>query len=96
VRGRLAPLVRLAAVLTDVPPSRETTGVGVAVGLRGHCVVVEVDEVIDLVTLADETLPRGWSAGWATTAVRRPTGLVPVLDVGWLADLLDQGVETTA
>lgn len=96
-RGRLVPLVHLAAAIGEgaPPPTVGTTAVVVLVG--DHRILLEVDEATDLTTAPETPLPRGWRGRWAAGAVRRDQGLVPILDLDWLAGCLTPGaVSATA
>lgn len=93
-RGRLVPLVHLAAAVGNGPPPPEPGGTGVAVRLAGGRVLLEVDEATELTGVAEEPLPRGWRGRWASGAVRQEGTLVPILDLGWLAERLTGGAES--
>lgn len=94
--GKLAPVVCLDAILSTGTAPAGPSGVGVALLLGDRRVILEVDEVADLAALGDEPLPDAWRGGWAAAAVRHAGALVPVLDVAWLAAVLDEGAQTTA
>lgn len=92
VRGKLLPVAHLGAMLADAaaPPEAGTAGLVVASAERRF--VLEVDEAVDLVTVAPEALPHGWRDTWASTAVRTTGTLVPVIDLEWVAGRLTRPV----
>ena len=48
-------------------------------------------EATELRVADAEPLPHGWSGRWAAGTVRQTGGLVPILDVEWLAERLTGG-----
>jgi chemotaxis signal transduction protein len=90
-RGRLVPLVHLGAAVGGAPPPAALGTTGVAVRLQGRHVLLEVDEATELRVADAEPLPHGWSGRWAAGTVRQTGGLVPILDVEWLAERLTGG-----
>ena len=96
LRGRLVPLVHLAAAVGLGEPMPAASAVGVALRTNAGRFVVEVDDVTDLAMTAPVALPRGWQHGWATHAVRRAGEVVPVLDVDWVVEHLVHGAEGSA
>jgi len=95
IRGRLVPVVHLASAVGIGAMSPEAGAIGVAVRVAERRLVMEVDEVIDLVVLPEEPLPRGWHGRWATNALRRGRDIVPVLDIEWVVERLVRGAEGT-
>jgi chemotaxis signal transduction protein len=93
-RGRLVPLVHLAAALSDGPPPPEPGITGVAVRVGGRRVLLEVDDATELSGAEEEPLPHGWRGRWAAGAVRQAGTLVPILDFAWLAERLAGGAES--
>jgi chemotaxis signal transduction protein len=90
-RGRLVPLVHLAAAVSDAAPPPTRGATGVAVQVAGRRVLLEVDEATELTGADEEPLPHGWRGRWASGAVRQTGTLVPILDLGWLAERLMGG-----
>lgn len=95
VRGRLVPLVHLAAALGIGALGPVVGAVGLVVRADGRRLVLEVDEAVDLADARDEGLPRGWQGSWAAGALRLAHGVVPIVDVEWLVERLVQGAEGT-
>ena len=90
LRGRLVPLVHLAAFLsgTDVPVAEGTavrTVVLVELG-AGKQVAFEVDDVDAVVREQPLPVPRGQALPWAAGVAEQPEGLVPILDLDALGD----------
>jgi len=88
LHGRFVPLVHLAALLGDGTPPAAVGDTGVAVRVRGRALLLEVDEATDLAVVPETPLPEGWRGRWATGALRQAAGLVPILDLEWLAERL--------
>lgn len=92
IRGKLAPLVHLGALLdgTACPPTVGEAGVVIAVGDRQICLEVEaVEEVLREPALP---VPPGAEAlPWALGVTRGPDGLIPVLDLPALGGRLADG-----
>lgn len=87
-RGRLAPLVHVGAAVTDGTPPSPVGTTAVAVHAGGRRILLEVEAAADVIAAPETPLPQGWRGQWAAGAVRRPEGLVPVLDLEWLATRL--------
>ena len=92
LRGRLVPLVHLAAFLSgaDVPVAEGTavrTVVLVELG-AGKQVAFEVDDVDAVVREQPLPVPRGQTLPWAAGVAEQPggRGLVPILDLDALGD----------
>jgi chemotaxis signal transduction protein len=86
LRGRLVPLVHLAAFLGQRTPPVERGRAVVLVELHGRLVAFEVDDAEAVVREAALPLPEGESLPWATGVAPRPDGLVPILDLDALGD----------
>jgi chemotaxis signal transduction protein len=85
-RGRLVPLVHLAALLAGrtAPPERGRTAVLVRVGTRQ--VAFEVDDAEEVVREGPLPVPAGDDLPWAQGVARQRGGLVPVLDLDALQE----------
>jgi chemotaxis signal transduction protein len=92
-RGRLVPLVHLGAAISDGPLPSTVCAMAIAVLVSGRRMLLEVDEAADVVMAPEAPLPQGWHGGWAVGAIRRPEGLVPVLDLDWLMARLTRAAE---
>ena len=91
LRGRLVPLVHLAAFLSggDVPLATGNavrTVVLVELGTGGKQVAFEVDDVDAVVREQPLPVPRGQALPWASGVAEQPDGLVPILDLDALGD----------
>ena len=98
LRGRLVPLIHLAAFLTgSEAPSAAAGGAGGAGGVRtivlvelgasGRQVAFEVDDADAVVREQPLPVPRGQTLPWAAgVAEREGGGLVPILDLDALGD----------
>jgi chemotaxis signal transduction protein len=86
LRGRLVPLVHLAAFLGQRTPPVERGRAVVLVELQGRLVAFEVDDAEAVVREAALPLPEGESLPWATGVAPRQDGLVPILDLDALGD----------
>ena len=86
LRGRLVPLVHLAAFLGRRAPPVERGRAVVVVELHGRLVAFEVDDAEAVVREAPLPLPEGESLPWATGVAPRQDGLVPILDLDALGD----------
>ena len=95
VRGRLLPLVHLAALLEGVERPEVAGDVAVLVRAGGQELCVEVDDA-ETVVSAELIGGRGDArGGWALGVVRDDGALVPVIDVpGLVARMTDPGDET--
>jgi chemotaxis signal transduction protein len=90
LRGRLVPLVHLAAFLTGraAPPIPEHRTV-VLVELGGRPVALEVDEADAVVREQPLPVPRGQMLPWAAGVAEGEEGeLVPILDFDALSEKL--------
>ncbi len=86
-RGRMLSLLNLGALLGAEMPGHSTGGMLVVARVGGVEVALEVDE-IDAAP-ADTVLPPPEHASlqsWASGAVRRPEGWVPILNLDGLAE----------
>ena len=86
LRGRLVPLLHLAAFLGQRTPPVERGRAVVLVELHGRLVAFEVDDAEAVVREAALPLPEGESLPWATGVAPRQDGLVPILDLDALGD----------
>jgi chemotaxis signal transduction protein len=93
-RGHLVPLFHLGALLTGGNGGPDVCLTGVLMEVQGRQICLEVDDA-DFVT--EEQLmpvPPGESMPWATAVVRRPEGLIPILNLNALADRLAEAHPT--
>jgi len=86
LRGRLVPLIHLAALLGDRPPPSDRGRSAVLVRLRGRYVAFEVDDADEVVREHALPVPPGQSLPWAAGVAQRDGGLVPILDLETLGD----------
>jgi len=95
LRGRLVPLIHLAAFLTgaDAPPATTLAGesvvrtvVLVELGASGRQVAFEVDDADAVVREQPLPVPRGQTLPWAAGVGEHEDGLVPILDLDALGD----------
>ena len=89
-RGRLMPVLSLKA-LVEGKSGDEPTAIVLQLGGRFCCLLVDDAEAIvegDLLPV-----PPGESLSWATAVVRRPEGLVPLLDIDALSERLTTSEE---
>lgn len=93
LRGRLVPLVHLAAFLSgsDVPLAagnavRTVVLVELGTGRGAKQVAFEVDDVDAVVREQPLPVPRGQALPWAVGVAAQPEGLVPILDLDALGD----------
>jgi chemotaxis signal transduction protein len=86
LRGRLVPLVHLAAFLGRRAPPPERGRAAVLVRLGGRFVAFEVDDADEVVREVPLPVPEGASLPWAAGVASREDGLVPILDLEALGD----------
>ncbi|MEP6571123.1 MAG: chemotaxis protein CheW [Gemmatimonadota bacterium] len=87
-RGHLVPIFHLGALLRGGPIGENPTAAGVLVDVQGLSICLEVDEA-DFVSDGERLpVPPGESMPWATSVVRRPEGLIPILNLSALAERL--------
>ena len=93
LRGRLVPLVHLAAFLTGTEAPAGPTGgtrtvVLVELGASGKQVAFEVDDADAVVREQPLPVPRGQTLPWAAGVAEQEGGggLVPILDLDALGD----------
>src|SRR5712664_3029929 len=91
LRGRLVPLIHLAAFLTGgEAPAAAAAGVRTVVlvelGAGGRQVAFEVDDADAVVREQPLPVPRGQTLPWAAGVAEQPGGLVPILDLDALGD----------
>jgi chemotaxis signal transduction protein len=77
-RGRIVPLVHLATLLGEAGGHG---GTAVLVGLEGRRICLEVDEAEEVLREPGLPVPPEVSLPFAVGVVRRPDGLVPLLDL---------------
>lgn len=90
-RGRLMPVLSLRRLI-DAQPADELTAIVLELDGRFCCLVVDEAEAIvegDLLPV-----PPGEGLSWATAVVRRPEGLIPLLDIAALGERLTTSEET--
>ena len=92
VRGRLAPLVHLRALLDDAPPPGPPADAAVLVRSGGRLVALEIDEALDLLHEAARPVPQGWDLPWAAGVVPREDTLIPVVELDGLVERLLAGM----
>lgn len=85
-RGRLVPLVHLAAFLGRRAPPAERGRAAVLVRVGDRFIAFEVDDADEVVREAPLPLPDGTSLPWAVGVAPRGDGLVPILDLETLGD----------
>jgi purine-binding chemotaxis protein CheW len=86
LRGRLVPVVHLAAFLGRRAAPAERGRAAVLVQLGGRFVAFEVDDADEVVREAPLPLPDGAPLPWAVGVAPRDEGLVPILDLAALGD----------
>jgi chemotaxis signal transduction protein len=88
LRGRLVPLINLAALLAGgtAPAAPGRTVVLVELGAAGRQVAFEVDDADAVVRESALPVPRGQSLPWAAGVAERNGTLVPILDLEALGD----------
>ncbi len=86
LRGRLVPLIHLAAFLAGRAAPKETGRTVVLVELRGRQVAFEVDDADAVVREQAMPVPRGQSLPWAAGVAEQDGALVPILDLEALGD----------
>ena len=92
VRGTTVPVVHLGTLLSGgvLPAERGGTAVLVTIGGRKLC--LEVDDADIVVHEPAMPVPPDAAMPWARAVVRRPEGLVPLLDLSALgARLMEAG-----
>lgn len=94
LRGRLVPLLHLGALLADCEPPATRGRTLVVARLGESRVALEVDDADAVRRAAIVAAPESRGAPWARGVVRRPDGLVPILDLAALGGpLIGQGAE---
>ena len=88
LRGRLVPLINLAALLAGgtAPAAPVRTVVLVELGAAGRQVAFEVDDADAVVRGSALPVPRGQSLPWAAGVAEQNGTLVPILDLEALGD----------
>ncbi len=86
LRGRLVPLIHLAAFLTGRPAPAETGRTVVLVELGRRQVAFEVDDADAVVREDALPVPRGHSLPWAAGVGEQGGTLVPILDLEALGE----------
>lgn len=80
-RGRIVPLVRLAALLNLEADEGTGGGTAVLVRLGGRSVCLEVDEAEEVLREPGLPVPHDVSLPFAVAVARYPEGIVPLLDL---------------
>jgi chemotaxis signal transduction protein len=80
-RGRLVPLIHLAALLAGRAAPVERGGTVVLIRLGGRHIALEVDDAEEVVREPALSLPRSEDLPWASGVARHRESLVPVLDL---------------
>jgi chemotaxis signal transduction protein len=86
LRGRLVPVIHLAALLGDRPAPAELGRTVVLVELGRRQVAFEVDDADAVVREHPLPVPRGQSLPWAAGVAEQDGTLVPILDLDALGD----------
>jgi chemotaxis signal transduction protein len=86
LRGRLVPLIHLAALLGDRPAPAELGRTVVLVEVGRRQVAFEVDDADAVVREQPLPVPRGQSLPWAVGVAEQGGTLVPILDLDALGD----------
>lgn len=86
LRGRLVPLIHLAAFLGGRPAPAELGRTVVLVELGRRQVAFEVDDADAVVREQALPVPRGQSLPWAVGVAEQDGTLVPILDLDALGD----------
>lgn len=86
LRGRLVPLIHLAAFLGGRPAPAELGRTVVLVELGRRQVAFEVDDADAVVREQALPVPRGQSLPWAAGVAEQDGTLVPILDLDALGD----------
>jgi chemotaxis signal transduction protein len=95
VRGETMAVIHLGALLGGTACPTEPGQAGVVVSVGGVRLCLEVDEADVVVREALLPLPPASALPWARAVVRRPDGLVPLLDLSALgARLAEAGANT--
>lgn len=92
VRGTTVPVVHLATLLTGGAMPAERGETAILVSIAGRLVCLEVDDADVVVYEPAMPVPPDAAMPWARAVVRRPDGLVPLLDLSALgARLMETG-----
>ena len=87
-RGRLVPVLWLADLIGDTEGTGACPDVAVVLEVAGRGVCLAVDEAVAIVHGEAMPPPPGESLAWAVGVVRRPEGIVPILDLSALRERL--------
>jgi chemotaxis signal transduction protein len=93
IRGRILPLVHLAALLEGRACPNERTEMGVLVEVGGRRLCLEIDAAESVLYDRGLPVPSGSALPWAAAVARTEYGLIPLLD---LAALGARFMETSA
>ena len=88
LRGRLIPVVQLAALLGKRPPPPMLGGTAVLARCSGSLVAFEVDDAEELVAECPLPVPDAWRLPWASGVGRFRGDLIPIIDLEILAGRL--------
>jgi chemotaxis signal transduction protein len=80
-RGRIVPLVHLAALLGDGAGTASSGGTAVMVRLGGRRMCLEVDEAEEVLREPGLPVPNDVSLPFAIAVARQGGGIVPLLDL---------------
>ena len=86
-RGRLMPVLELGKLI-DAESSEGGGGTGIIFQIEGRNICLEVDEAEAIVHGDLLPLPPGEPLPWASAVVRRPEGLIPLVDLTALGERL--------
>ena len=95
LRGRLIPLVQLAALLGNRPAPPTVGGTAVLARCSGSLLAFEVDDAEELVAESPLPVPEVWRLPWASGVGRYRGDLIPIIDLEILAGRLMPGREGT-
>lgn len=87
----LVPLVNLPAVLGGGAPRDTVAEAAVVIRLGTRRVALEVDEALGVIAAAFEPVPAGWNLPWAVGVSHDGPRLVPIVDLGVVAERLGAG-----
>ncbi len=95
LRGRLVPLVQLAALLGNRPAPPALGGTAVLARCSGSLVAFEVDDAEEVITESPLPVPEGWRLPWASGVGRYRGNFIAIIDLEILAGRLMSGHEGT-
>jgi purine-binding chemotaxis protein CheW len=86
MRGRILPVLSLAALIGAAEADAGGTAILLQVGARN--MVVEVDDAEAIIQGTPLPLPPGETLPWASGVVRLPEGLIPLVDLDAVGERL--------